>query len=125
MLAVAGRGTAWGLSPCSKSISLCGCSINSAGVFTTNGPLSSSSLTDDCIDIAGAGAVLVLFGNITGLGGAVSAAGIHILSSASNAFVTGRNTPGHGSHFSVTGFAKGIQIDASNVEVDQRMRTQF
>jgi hypothetical protein len=119
MLAIAGRGTAWGLNACSESISQCGCSIDSAGVFTTTGPLSSASLTDDCIDIAANGAVLILFGDITGPGGAASAAGIHILSSASNAFVTGRTTPGSGAHFSVSGFATGIQNDASNVEIDQ------
>src|SRR6266849_2049216 len=103
---------------CSATISSCGCIINSAAVFVTSGALISASSNVDCIDINASGAVLVLAGDITGPGGVVTADGIHIMSSASNVFISGKTTPGFSlTHAQVTGFATGIQVDGSNVEI--------
>lgn len=107
------------LVPCSTTISSCGCSIDSAAVFETSGALASADLANDCIDINASGAVLVLAGDITGPGGAVTADGIHIMSGATGVFIAGRTTPGFGAHAAVKGFATGIQVDASNAEIDQ------
>jgi hypothetical protein len=104
---------------CSTTISSCGCVISSADVFITSGALGSASSTVDCIDINASGAVLVVTGDITGPGGGVTADGIHIMSGASNVFITGRTTPGFSSHSAVGGFATGIQVDGSNAEIDQ------
>jgi len=107
------------LPSCSATISSCGCTITSAGVFKTSGDLASASASTDCIDISAAGAVLVLFGNLTGPGGAVTADGIHVLSGATNAFISGQTIPQVGAHALVTGFGTGIQVDASNAEISQ------
>jgi hypothetical protein len=105
---------------CSATISSCGCVISSAAVFMTSGPLVSASSTVDCIDISASGAVLIVEGDITGPGGGVTADGIHIMSGASNVFIAGKTTPGFSStHAKVTGFATGIQIDASNAEINE------
>jgi hypothetical protein len=107
------------LPSCSTTISSCGCSIGSAAVFETSGALVSSDPLTDCIDIAVSGAVLVLAGNITGPGGGVTADGIHIMSGASNVFISGTTTPGFGGTRSVVGdLATGIQVDGSNAEID-------
>src|SRR6266849_205928 len=118
MLALVGVRAASAAS-CSTTISSCGCVISSADVFTTSGALGSGSATVDCIDINASGAVLIVAGNITGPGGGVTADGIHIMSGASNVFISGRTTPGAGSHAVVGGFATGIQVDGSNAEIDQ------
>jgi len=105
---------------CSTTISSCGCTISSAAVFITSGSLVSGSSSVDCIDITASGAVLVLQGDITGPGGGVTADGIHIMSGASNVFISGKATPGFSvTHAKVTGFATGIQVDGSNAEINQ------
>jgi hypothetical protein len=104
---------------CTTTISSCGCVISSANVFITSGALNSVSSSVDCIDISASGAVLVLKGDITGPGGGVTAVGIHIMSSASNVYISGKVTPGFSAtHAKVTGFAVGIQIDGSNAEIN-------
>ena len=104
---------------CSTPISACGCVITSASVFTTSGALNSASSSVDCIDISASGAVLVLNGDITGPGGGVTADGIHIMSGASNVYISGKATPGFsGVHARVAGFAVGIQVDGSNAEIN-------
>jgi hypothetical protein len=93
--------------------------ISSAAVFITSGALVSGSSSVDCIDISASGAVLVLAGDISGPGGGVTADGIHIMSGASNVFVSGKTTPGFSvTHAKVTGFATGIQVDGSNAEIN-------
>jgi hypothetical protein len=106
---------------CATTISSCGCTISSAEVFETSGALISASPSVDCIDISASGAVLVLKGDITGPAGGVTADGIHIMSGASNVFISGKSTPGFAAmgHATVTGFATGIQIDGSNAELHQ------
>jgi len=112
---------AMALSDCPTTITSCGCSINAAAVFVTKGPLVSSDPATDCIDIAASGAVLVLGGNITGPGGGVTAAGIHILSGASGVFISGTSTPAgmNETRAIVGGFATGIQVDGANAEIDR------
>ena len=104
---------------CSTTISSCGCIINSADVFITSGALASGSSNVDCIDINASGAVLIVAGNITGPGGVVTADGIHIMSGASNVFISGNATPANPvTRSEVIGFATGIQVDGSNAEID-------
>ena len=121
LLSLSGRNASAAITgPCGTTISSCGCIISSVDVFVTSGALISSSSNVDCIDISASGAVLVLQGDITGPGGGVTADGIHIMSGASNVFISGKNTPGFSlTHAKVTGFATGIQIDGSNAEVHQ------
>ena len=119
MLMLAGVRAALAAS-CSTTISSCGCTVDSAEVFVTSGPLSSASTTVDCIDISASGAVLILAGDITGPGGGVTADGIHIMSGASNVFISGKATPGFSlAHAKVSSFATGIQVDGSNAEINQ------
>ncbi len=58
----------WARAPsCPHSISACGCVIRRAGLYTVTGPLSSSSMTENCIAVAASSVELDLGGNsITG-----------------------------------------------------------
>jgi hypothetical protein len=93
--------------------------ITSGGIFTTSGALISASASVDCIDITAANVVLILAGNLTGPGGAVTADGIHLMSTASNSFVEGSSVVGGTfNDHTISGFATGVQDDASGVIVD-------
>src|SRR5215469_7996419 len=85
---------AFALASCATTIAACGCQADTAAVYETSGPLTSASMTTDCIDVTASGAVLVLTGNITGPGGGVTADGIHVTSGASNVFISGQAVPG-------------------------------
>jgi hypothetical protein len=114
--------TAFALASCATTIGACGCQADTATVYETSGPLISSSISTDCIDMTASGAVLVLKGNITGPGGGVTADGIHVMSGASNVFISGQSIPGFfplAHNVVVGGFATGIQIDGSNAEIDR------
>jgi hypothetical protein len=103
---------------CSTPISSCGCEITFGGVYVTSGALISASATVDCIDVTASNVVLILAGDITGPGGGVTADGIHLMSTASNSFVEGANTLGSFTTHTISGFATGIQDDASGVLID-------
>ena len=114
--------TAFALASCATTIGACGCQVDTAAVYETSGPLTSASMSTDCIDITASGAVLVLKGNITGPSGGVTADGIHVMSSASNVFISGQAVPGFfglAANAVVGGFATGIQLDGSNAEIDR------
>jgi hypothetical protein len=114
--------SAFALASCATTIGSCGCQVDTAAVYETSGPLISSSMSTDCIDITASGAVLVLKGSITGPGGGVTADGIHVMSGASNVFISGQSAPGFlglAANAVVGGFATGIQIDGSNAEIDR------
>ena len=107
---------------CSTTISSCGCTITATGVYLVNADLNSGQgLTglSDCIDIKAKNVVLNVQGHdITGPGTMTSTgAGIHLLRSASGAFIEGDDT-------SVTAWNIGMEIDASNVITDW-VQTQF
>ena len=105
---------------CATTIASCGCVIGSADVFITSGTLASGSASVDCIDISASGAVLILTGDITGPGGGVTADGIHVMSGASNVFISGKATAGFSLvHAKVTGFATGILVDGSHATISQ------
>ncbi|HYK64403.1 MAG TPA: NosD domain-containing protein [Patescibacteria group bacterium] len=113
---------AFALASCATTIAACGCQADTAAVYETSGPLTSASMTTDCIDVTASGAVLVLTGNITGPGGGVTADGIHVTSGASNVFIWGLATTGVfplSANAVVGGFATGVQVDGSNAEIDR------
>ena len=114
--------SAFALASCATTIGACGCQVDTAAVYETSGALTSASMSTDCIDITASGAVLVLKGNITGPGGGVTADGIHVMSSASNVFISGQAAPGFlglTANAVVGGFATGVQVDGSNAEIDR------
>jgi hypothetical protein len=74
--------------------------------------LTSSSASIACIDITAPNVVLNLGGNnLTGPGGVVTAAGVHVESSAKNVFIEAKNAK-------ITGFDNGIQDDADGMTFD-------
>ncbi|HLI81241.1 MAG TPA: right-handed parallel beta-helix repeat-containing protein [Candidatus Binataceae bacterium] len=95
---------------CPSSISSCGCTIVSSGYYELASDLSVTSASSDCIDIRAANVNLWLDGHsITGMGGGI---GLHLLRSASNAFVEGLDLSS-GAFASIGSFTNGIQDDAS------------
>ena len=106
---------------CKKLITACGCTAKKGHLALAN-DLTSSSVTADCLTIAGAHVVLDMAGHqITGPGGSATGAGIHVLSSGNGAFIDGVN-------HEITKFGTGILIDASDVVlafVELRSNAQF
>ena len=95
---------------CQSSISSCGCTITSAGLYQVISNPTATVAGADCIDIKAPNVKLWVGGHsITGLGGGV---GIHILRSASGAFVEGLDLSS-GSFAIVGTFSIGVQDDAS------------
>jgi hypothetical protein len=96
---------------CQPSILSCGCTITSTGFYVMVSDLTATVVGADCIDVKAPNVKLWVGGHsITGLGGGV---GIHILRSASGAFVEGLDI-GSGSFASVGSFNVGIQDDANS-----------
>jgi hypothetical protein len=109
MLAVA-PSTHAATTSCLTSISSCGCTITSPGFYTVVSSLTATAAGADCIDIQARNVNLWVGGHsITGLSGG---AGIHILKSASGAFIEGLSLSS-GSFSSVGSFSVGIQDDAN------------
>src|SRR5260370_6640143 len=107
---------------CPATITACGCTITKTGTYVVTMALDAGQgLTgfSDCIDIKAKNVVLnVGDNNITGPGiGSSTGAGIHVLRSASGAFIEGDDTV-------VTAWNIGMEIDASNVITDW-VQTQF
>jgi Right handed beta helix region len=81
----------------------CSTKITKTGLYEVNPP-GLSSTGGDCLTISASNVILYLNGfPISGAGNGV---GVHILSSASNAFVEGHNAV-------ISGFAEGVEIDGS------------
>ncbi|HLX38441.1 MAG TPA: NosD domain-containing protein [Candidatus Binataceae bacterium] len=96
---------------CPSTISSCGCTITSAGYYQLVSNLSATNAGADCLDIRAANVKLWLDGySITGNGGGV---GLHLLKSATGAFVDGLDLSS-GAFASIGSFAVGIQDDASS-----------
>jgi hypothetical protein len=106
---------------CKKLIKACGCTAKKGHLALAN-DLTSSSLSADCLTIAGAHVVLDMAGHqMTGPGGAATGAGIHVLSSGNGAFIDAVNKP-------ISKFGTGILIDASDVVIafaELRSNAQF
>jgi len=97
------------VSSCPPSISSCGCTITSSGYYELASSLSATNATSDCIDIRAANVNLWLDGrSMSGMGGGI---GLHLLRSATNAFVEGLDLSS-GAFASIGSFAVGIQDDA-------------
>lgn len=74
------------LPACPISISACGCVINKSGTYSLTQALTTSSTTEDCIDIAAPSVHLETHGfNITGPGGAATNVGIKVRAAAAHA----------------------------------------
>jgi hypothetical protein len=95
---------------CQPSISSCGCTITSAGLYQVTSDPTATVVGADCIDIKAPNVKLWVDGHtILGLGGGI---GIHILRTASGAFIEGLDL-GSGSFASIGSFGVGIQDDAN------------
>lgn len=102
-----------GLKACLPSITTCQCNAKKPIRYIVANDLVSGSKTLDCLSVSGAHAVIDLKGHsITGPGAGATAAGIHILASATGALVEGS-----GFKNSISGFGSGVQIDSSKVVV--------
>lgn len=103
-----------GLPACTKTISTCGCAITKSGQFSISADLTSSSLSDDCIDIAAPDVVLLTHGHsITGPGGmTVTAAGINVLAAATNADLQFADAATPNTYTVISEFSVGLRITA-------------
>jgi len=101
---------------CSSPITACGCTINSAGNYTVDSDLNATQgLTSSggCIDVAASSVELFTNGhNITGAGTGTGV-GIHLLSGATNLFLSAAG-PGS-SYTTISGWQYGIESETSNV----------
>ncbi len=99
---------------CARTILRCGCTITSGGLFTLGNPVGNSATgAGDCIAIRAKNVVLNLNGNsITGpSNGTAKGAGVHILKSASGAFLEGLGA-------TISGWANGVETDSTNGAID-------
>ncbi|MBV9573773.1 MAG: hypothetical protein JOY93_06935 [Acidobacteriales bacterium] len=114
---------------CSKSITSCGCTITSPGVYTVDADLNSTQgLTplQGCIDISAKMVTLLTNGHpingpaADGMGTPPSGVGIHVLPSASMAFLEARgpNLPGANYYTIILGWQYGLESEASSVIAD-------
>lgn len=92
--------------PCTRTITQCPCTITSSGKFKVMNPLTSASLTKDCIAVAARHVSLDLAGNaLTGPGSTTPTAGVHVLPRADRVTITGGGAM-------ITQFGSGIVIES-------------
>jgi|GEM_PF-3900647 parallel beta-helix repeat protein len=99
---------------CARTILKCGCTITAGGLFTLGNPVANSaSGAGDCIAIRAKNVVLNLNGySITGpSNGTAKGSGVHILKSASGAFVEGLGA-------TISGWANGVETESTNGTID-------
>lgn len=122
VLAMAALGTANAQS-CTSSITKCGCTINTSGVYTVNADLDyTQGLTSrkGCIDVNAANVKLFtnghyILGDETGTNGV----GIHLLSTANGAFLEAAGVDGTTfSYTDLVGWQYGLESQADFVYVD-------
>jgi hypothetical protein len=108
---------------CTSSITKCGCTITTTGVYTVDADLDyTQGLTSrkGCIDISAANVKLFtnghfILGDETGTNGI----GIHLLSTADGAFLESAGTDGTNfSYTDLVGWQYGLESQADNVYVD-------
>ncbi len=113
LLVVTARSIAPAALVCSKTVRNCGCSINSAGVYTVAQDLSFAAGGGDCLSINAKNVVLNLNGhNITGPGKSSNAAGVHVRKVAT-VTVEGQGTASQ--HAILSGWYYGIENDGNAV----------
>lgn len=96
------------LPACANTIMDCGCDIKTSGDYTVGAALTTSSTTEDCIDISAANVNLAIGSfNLTGAGPGSTNVGINVISSAKNA-----NLQFDDDH--IESFGTGIQVAAVN-----------
>ena len=83
--------------------------ISKPGVYLVQKNLTQGAPTSDCLTISAAGVTLNLNGQM--LKGSGSGDGIHVLSSASKAFIEGADA-------TIEGFGEGIEVDGANAFVE-------
>jgi len=107
---------------CDSSITSCGCTISSAGVYTIDADLDSSQgLTsgNSCLDVAAANVLLFTNGHPILGDGSGNGIGIHVLSGATNAFLEAAGVQGSSVYYSVLlGWQYGLESQAPGVTAD-------
>jgi hypothetical protein len=110
---------------CSSSITSCGCTITSPGVYTVDADLTAGQgLTSrqGCIDVAANSVKLITNAHAITGAGTGTGIGIHLLSSAENVFVEAAGPVPAGQLFgpftTLMGWQYGLESDASNVISD-------
>jgi hypothetical protein len=109
---------------CSQTITMCGCTINSPGVYTVEDDLvSTQGLTSEngCIDVNASNVTLILNGHKVTGAGTGTGIGIHLMPETENIFLeaTGTDGNGHSTGFTtVTGWGNGVLTEATNVIAD-------
>lgn len=99
---------------CAKTILKCGCAITTTGLYTLGNPVSNStSGAGDCITIRAKNVALNLNGNsITGpSNGTAKGSGVHIVKSATAAFLEGAGA-------TISGWTNGVETDSSSGVID-------
>ena len=115
LLVGAGGSASAAVNVCSKTISSCGCSIKSAGVYTVSGALTLAS-NSDCISIGTKNVVLNLNGNtITGPGNGSTGSAVHV-KNASSVWIEGQGNSS--SQAIISGWKYGIENDGNDVLIE-------
>lgn len=109
---------------CGSTINMCGCTINSPGVYTVEADLSSTQgLTSEngCIDVNASNVTLILNGHKVTGAGTGTGNGVHLIPGTSNIFLEAEGTDGNGhatGYTYVTGWNNGVLSEARNVIAD-------
>ena len=101
---------------CSKTVRNCGCTINSAGVYTLAQDLTFAGGGGDCLTVNSKNVVLNLNGhNVTGPGQSSAADGIHVRK-ASTITIEGQGTASQ--RATISGWRYGIENNGNSVLID-------
>jgi len=116
VLVVTSHSIASAAAVCSRTVRNCGCSINSAGVYTLAQDLTFAAGGGDCLTVNAKNVVLNLNGhNITGPGQASNGAGVHV-KKVSTVTVEGQGTASQ--RAIVSGWRYGIENDGNAVLIE-------
>ena len=102
---------------CSNSISACGCTISSAGIYNVDSDLNATQgLTSygSCIDVAADN--VKLFTNAHNITGAGSGVGIHLRSKARNVFLSSAGP--RETYTTISGWKYGLESEADKVTAE-------
>jgi hypothetical protein len=117
-IAAAEDAAAASVESCANSIIACGCTITKKGTYTVNADLSivqGQTSDGDCLDVRAAHVLLFLNGY--GIDGAGTGVGLHVLSTANNAFIEGAKSSQSSAatdFTNITHFASGVLYEAAN-----------
>jgi len=122
LLIMAGVAVASAQVSCANSITACGCTISTAGVYTVDADLDyTQGLTSKkgCIDVTAANVKLFTNGHPIIGAGTGKGIGIHVLSGATSAFIEAAGVQGTSVSYSVLlGWQYGLESQAPGVTAD-------